>query len=150
MSKFSKITAIVFAGMIAVASGAQAGGLYDNDDDDNGTTSQYNRQSLSSYCYKNPYDDACGPYAKREYRNKRYGDSYTAGRCAPLVRAVGKRNLVLAFARNSARFAWAREARFVHGEQYGSWGQARNAHISCTRVGVLNSCEATATPCQNY
>ena len=149
MNKFLKITALAFAGMIALASGAHAGGLYDNDDDDNnGTSSQYKRQGLSSYCYKNPNDDACDPYAKGDYRPKSYDGSYTAGRCAPLVRAVGKRNLVLGFARNSARFAWAREARFVHGEQYAHWGRARNSHISCTRVGALSSCEATATPCQ--
>ena len=151
MNKFSKITALALAGMLVLASGAQAGGLYDKDDDDNDTTSQYNRQSLSSYCYKNPYDDACDPYAKRDYRKKDYSNgSYTSGRCAALVRAVGKRNLVMAFARNSARFAWARETRFVHGEQYANWRQARDAHISCTRVGALNSCEATATPCQDY
>jgi hypothetical protein len=148
MNKFSKITALALAGMLALASGAQAGGLYDKDDDDNDTTSQYNRQSLSSYCYKNPYDDACDPYAKRNYRKKDYNGSYTAGRCTALVRAVGKRNLVRAFARNSARFAWTRETRFVHGEQYANWGYARDPHISCTRVGALSSCEATATPCQ--
>jgi hypothetical protein len=147
MNRFSKITALAFAGMIALASGAQAGGLYDNDDDDNGASSNYNRQSLSSYCYKNPYDDACDPYAKQHYPKKRHSGSYASGRCAALVRAVGKRNLVLSFARNSARFAWAREARFVHGDRYANWGQARNTHISCTRVGALNSCEATATPC---
>lgn len=145
MNKFN-ITALAFAGLIAVAASAQAGGLYDSDDDYD-TSHSYSRQSLSSYCYKHPYDDACDPSAKRDYRKRDYG-TYTAGRCAPLVRAVGKRNLVLAFARNSARFAWAREARFVHGEQYGNWGNSRDAHISCTRIGALNSCEATAKPCQ--
>lgn len=148
MNKFLKITALAFAGMMILASGAQAGGLYDDDDDDNGTASRYNRQSLSSYCYKNPYDDACDPYAKRQYQKKRYDGSYSSGRCAALVRAVGKRNLVTAFARNSARFAWAREARFVHGDQYANWNNARNARITCTRVGALNNCEATATPCR--
>lgn len=146
MNKFIKITALAFAGMLALASGAQAGGLYDKDDDDSDNSARYNRESLSSYCYKNPYDDACDPYAKRDGR-KTYSGTYTAGRCAPLVRAVGKRNLVMAFARNSARFAWTRETRFVHGDQYASWGRARDAHISCTRVGALSSCEATATPC---
>lgn len=143
MNKFSKITAIALAGMLALATGAQAGGLYDNDDNDhNDTTSQYNRKSPGTYCDQN--DDDCDTQAKRDYGNNGY---YTAGHCAPLVRAVGKRNLVLGFARNSARFAWAREARFVHGEQFANWGRARDAHISCTRVGALNSCEATATPC---
>ena len=145
MNRFSKITALAFAGMIAFASGAQAAGLYD-DDDDNG--SSYDRRSLSSYCYKNPYDDACDTYAKRRYERKSYDGSYTAGHCAPLVRAVGKRNLVLAFARNSARFAWIREARFVHGDQYANWNSSRNAQISCTREGALSSCEAIATPCR--
>jgi hypothetical protein len=147
MRIFSKITALAFAGMFAVASGAQAGGLYDADDDDKGASSRYDGQSLSSYCYKHPYDDACDRNGKGNYRDGRYDGSYTSGRCAPLVRAVGKRNLILAFARNSARFAWAREARFVHGDQFGNWSQARDAHISCTQVGALKSCEATALPC---
>jgi hypothetical protein len=157
-----KLTAMAVAGLIAMATGAQAGGLYDSDDDkvysgndkgysddDNGYSNQYNRQSLSSYCYKNPYDDACDPYAKKYHKKKTYNNSYgSGGRCAALIRAVGKRNLVRGFARNSARFAWARETRFVHGDQYASWHNARNAHISCTRVGALNSCVATATPCR--
>jgi hypothetical protein len=148
MNTLLKITALAVAAMIALASGAQAASLYD-DDDDKG--SSYDRQSQSSYCYKHPYDEACDPNARqRHYRDNGDGDdrSYTAGRCAALVRAVGKRNLVLAFARNSARFSWAREARFVHGDQYANWYNARNAHISCTRVGGLSSCEATATPCR--
>lgn len=147
MNKFLKITALAFAGMIALASGAQAGGLYD-DDDNTGSSSQYNRQSLSSYCYKNPDDDACDPYAKRHYQKKNYSNSHSSGRCAALIRAVGKRNLVTTFARNSARFAWTRESRFVHGDQYANWRNARNAHISCSRVGALNSCVATGTPCR--
>jgi len=145
MNKFFDITALAFAGLIAVAASAKAGDLSDSDDDYD-TSHSYTRQSLSGYCYKHPYDDACAPYAKRDYHKRDHG-SYTAGRCAPLVRAVGKRNLVLAFARNSARFAWAREARFVHGEQYGNWSNSIDAHISCTRIGALNSCEATAKPC---
>jgi hypothetical protein len=148
MNKFFNISALAFAGLIAIAASAQAGGLYDSDDDYD-TSRNYTRQSLSDYCYKHPYDDACGSYTKRDYRRKpdySYG-SYTVGRCAPLVRAVGKRNLFLGFARNSAMFAWAREARFVHGEGYGNWNNSRDAHIECTRIGGLNSCEATAKPC---
>jgi hypothetical protein len=146
MNTFPKITALAVAGMIALGSGARAASLYDDDDDKD---LSYNRRSLSSYCYKHPYDEACDPNAKRRhYRDNGDDGSYTAGRCAPLVRAVGKRNLVLAFARNSARFSWSREARFVHGDQYANWYNARNAHISCMRVGGLSSCEATATPCR--
>ncbi|WP_088348057.1 MULTISPECIES: hypothetical protein [Rhodomicrobium] len=146
MSKFpTKITAFALFGMVAMASGAQAGGLYDSDDD----SYKYNRESLSRYCYQHPYDDACDPYAKKHRKRESYngkGNGY--GRCAPLVRAVGKRNLVTAFARNSARFAWIREARFVHGDRYASWSNAHNAEITCTRVGGLKSCVATATPCR--
>jgi hypothetical protein len=178
MNKFSTITALAFAGMLAIAPGAQAGGLYDNDDydnraaseydrkspgindeHDNGATSEYDQQSLSSnddddngaasehdqQSLSSNDDDDNGVTSR--YNHQSYNGSYTAGSCAPLIRAVGKRNLVLGFARNSARFAWTREARFVHGEQYANWGRARDAHISCTRVGALNSCEATATPC---
>ncbi len=198
MNRFSTITALAFAGMLAIAPGAQAGGLYDNDGDratsdydrkspsidgghDNGATSDYNRKSPSidgvydygaasqynqqsagsnedddhgaASQYDQPHpnghcdDDDCPPHGKGNYQQNSYNGSYTAGRCAALVRAVGKRNVVLGFARNSARFAWTREARFVHGDQYANWGRARDAHISCTLVGALNSCEATATPC---
>jgi hypothetical protein len=192
MNKFSTITALAFAGMLAIAPGAQAGGLYDNDDDDNRVTSEYNRKSpginddhdngatseysqqspssnddddngvTSQYSQQSPSsnddddngatgqynqqspssdcdDDDCAPQAKGNHQQKSYNGSYTAGSCAALVRAVGKRN--------SARFAWTREARFVHGDQYANWGRARDAHISCTRVGALSSCEAIATPC---
>ncbi len=149
-----KITALALMGALALASSAHAGGLYD-DDDDNGASSQYNRKSISRYCYENPYADACDPYGKKQYRQKSYNNSYnngnsynSNGRCAALIRAVGKRNLVTAFARNSARFAWAREARAVHGQQYSNWGNARNANISCDYVGGLKSCIATATPCR--
>ena len=148
MKNFSKtLTVFAVAGVMALATGAQAGGLFD-DDDDNGYSNNYNRQSLSSYCHEHPYDDACDPYAKRNQHRKSYGKPHYNGRCAALVRAVGKRNLVTAFARNSARFAWRREARFVHGEQYANWNYARGAEISCTHIGALKSCVATATPCR--
>jgi hypothetical protein len=143
-----KMAAFAVVGIIALASGAQAGGLYDSDDD-NGYFSQYERKSPSNYCYENPYDDACDPYAnKKHYKKKSYSHSHNSGRCAALIRAVGKRNLIRGVARNSARFAWRRETRFVHGEQYANGHSARNAHISCTRVGALSSCVATATPCR--
>jgi hypothetical protein len=141
-----KLTVLALAGVMTVAAGAKAGGLYDDDDD--GYSSHYNRHSLSSYCYQHPEDDDCDPYAKRYHHKPHYNSSHSGGRCAALVRAVGKRNLVTAFARNSARFAWSREARFVHGDQYANWNYARNADITCTRIGALKSCEATATPCR--
>lgn len=140
-----KLTVLALFGAMAMASGAQAASLYDDDDDSSGN---YSRQSISRYCYENPYDDACDPYAKKYQKKKTYKKSHSAGRCAALIRAVGKRNLVTAFARNSARFAWTRETRFVHGEQYASWHRSRNAHITCSRVGGLKSCVATATPCR--
>jgi hypothetical protein len=142
-----KLTVLALAGAMAMGSAAKAGGLFD-DDDDNGYSNHYNRQSLSSYCYQHPDDDACDPYAKRYQHKRSYNNSHYSGRCAALVRAVGKRNLVTAFARNSARFAWSREARFVHGDQYANWNYARNPSITCTNYGALKSCEATATPCR--
>lgn len=145
MDKFLRVAALAFAGMLVAASAGQAAGLYDDDDD--AAPSQY-RSQHGLYCYKHPYDDACAPYARRSYEPQH--DVYSDGsrRCAALVRAVGKRNLFLTFARNSARFAWVREARFVHGDQYADWNHARDAEIACTREGALNSCEAVATPCR--
>lgn len=146
MKNFSiPFIAIALVGMVA-ASGAQAGGLYD--DDDNGYSGNYNRQSLSQYCRENPYDDECAGYRRQHEPRRSYKKSYHDGRCAPLIRAVGKRNLVTAFARNSARFAWSRETRFVHGDQYANWNYARNAEIVCTRVGAVKSCVAKAIPCR--
>ncbi|NJM35345.1 MAG: hypothetical protein HC850_12270 [Rhodomicrobium sp.] len=138
-----KWTALALAGFLAAATGAQAGGLFDNDN--NGYSSQDNGQSFRQYCRENPHDDDCSQY-NGGYRQKRH--SHDNGRCAALIRAVGKRNLVTAFARNSARFAWAREARFVHGGQYANWNYARNAEISCTYVGALKSCVARGNPCR--
>ena len=148
MKIFSKaLTVFAVAGVMALATGAQAGGLFDGDDD-NGYSDNDNRQSPSSYCYQHPYDDDCDPYGKNHHRKRSYNDSHYNGHCAALIRAVGKRNLVTAFARNSARFAWRREARFVHGDQYANWNFARGAVISCTNIGALKSCVATATPCR--
>ncbi len=143
MNTFLNVAALGLAGMMALSSGVVAGGLYDGDDDN-----RYNRESQSSYCYKHPYDDTCQPHAQRYDDQRHYGYSNGSGRCTALVRAVGKRNLLLGFARNSARFAWVREARFVHGDQYADWNNARDVEIACTRVGALSSCEAIARPCR--
>lgn len=150
MKLFSfKFAAVALAGVMAATSAAYAGDAYS--DDDNGYSGSYNRQSLRQYCYENPYDDACEGYGggyKKHYYKKQY--SYDGGgNCAALIRASGKRNLVTAFARNSARFAWRREVQAVHGGQYANWSNARNPHITCTTYGALKACTATATPCRN-
>lgn len=145
-----KLVAIALAGVLAASAGAQAGGLHDDDNGNgNGYSGSYGGKSFQQYCYENPYDDACDDdQPKKHYRKKHY--SYEGnGRCAALIRAAGKRNLVTAFARNSARFAWRREVQAVHGGQYASWHNARNPHITCTRYGALKACTATATPCRN-
>jgi hypothetical protein len=141
-----KAGALALAGMIAVASNAQAGGLYDGDD--NGFSGKYNRQSLDVYCDQNPYDDACNGYDKPAYRKKVHKKRHHDNHCRALIRAAGKRNLVTAFARNSAIFAWRREVRAVHGAQYMNWNNARNAYIECNRYGGLKECVARATPCR--
>jgi hypothetical protein len=144
MTHFSlKMTALALAGIIAAAP-AQAGGLFDSDD--NGYPGSYNRQNLDAYCDLHPDDDACDD--EPQYKKKTYKKSHHSDRCAALIRAAGKRNLVTVFARNSARFAWRREARAVHGNQYANWHNARNPQITCTRIGALKSCIARATPCR--
>ena len=150
-----KIVALALTGLLVAASGAQAGGLYDYDD--NGYSGKYNRQNLDAYCDLHPYDDACDSYDepsykkktyKKSYKKKSYKKSHYNGRCRALIRASGKRNLVRAFARNSARFAWRREARAVHGSQYMNWRNARNFRITCTRFGAFKECIARGTPCR--
>ena len=107
MKYFSlRMTAYAWAGII-LAAPAQAGGLFDSDD--NGYSGSYNRQNLNVYCDRYPDDDACDD--EPQYKRKTYRKSYHGVRCAALIRAAGKRNLVTAFARNSARFAWRRETR---------------------------------------
>ncbi len=153
MKTFSlKLTALAFAAAMVAASGAHAASLFDDDDD--GKSGAYHRQG--QYCEEHPYADTCEsdrdrPYPDRTYRHSYDRDDdrdYDRDRCVALVRAVGKRNLVTVFARNSARFAWIRETRFVHGDQYANWNIARDAEIVCTRIGALKSCEAIATPCR--
>lgn len=141
-----KIGALTLAGIVAVAAGAQAGSLYDGDD--NGYSGGYNRQNLDVYCDQNPYADACGGYDEPRYKKKAYKKPRYNNHCRALIRAAGKRNIVTAFARNSARYAWRREVRAVHGPQYMNWNNARNAYIECTRIGGLKECVARGTPCQ--
>jgi hypothetical protein len=157
MKLFSlKLTALAFAGLLAASSGAQATGLYDADsigtfpnfsssnDDDYG-------DDYEDYCEEHPYASRCEDYReeRREHRHyKRKAKKAVSNRCAALIRAVGKRNLVKVFASNSARFAWRREARAVHGSQYANWNNSRNSDISCTLHGLLYSCTAKATPCK--
>jgi len=147
MKVFSaKIVALTVAGVLAASSGAQAGGLFDKDD--NGYSGSYNRQSLDAYCDRRPYDDACRGYDRPQYGQKHYRKKVHNYRCRALIRAAGKRNLIPLFARNSARFAWKREVRAVHGAQYAKWHNARNPRITCTRHGGLKACVARATPCR--
>ncbi len=151
MKSFSlKLTALALAGLVVAAPAAQAGGLYD--DDDNGSTAYSNRNTLATYCRQYPdavicNDDAYEPRHERHHR-KHYRKKVYNNHCRPLIRAVGKRNLVTVFARNSARFAWRREVRAVHGSQYANWQNAHNFTITCTRYGALKSCVARGTPCR--
>lgn len=129
----------------ALAGGAQAGGDLD-DDYGNGS---YRRESLSRLCYKYPEDPRCDPYGGRYVPKKKYYGG-GGGACTASVRAAGKRNLIPAFARNSAIFSWQREVRSVHGSEYASWGRARSVNIVCSPAGgALTGCVATATPCRS-
>lgn len=144
MMKLSlKLSAAALA-LCALAGGARAGG----DLDDNGYDTSYRRESLSRLCYKYPEDPRCDPYAKRYVPKKKYYGG--GGACTSSVRAAGKRNLVPAFARNSAIFSWQREVRGVHGSEYAAWGRARGVSVVCSPAGgALTGCVATATPCRS-
>ncbi len=142
-----KAAALALASILTVTAGANAGGLYDGDD--NGYSGNYNRHNLDAYCDRNPHHDRCSGYDEpRQYQSRTYKKTYHDGRCAALIRAAGKRNLVTAFARNSARFAWRREVRAVHGSQYSNWHKARNAYVECKYYGGFKECVARATPCR--
>lgn len=137
-------------GSLMLASSAMAADFPNFDDKDDNYGGGYSRDSLNRYCYENPYDERCDPYLDnhRPRHKKKAAKSYN-GSCAAKIRAAGKRNLVKAFARNSALFAWRRETRAVHGEQYANWRHARNKDIVCNRVtGLLTSCIAVGTPCR--
>ena len=144
--RFVKLAGLALAGLVAASAGAQAGSISDFNDN---SYSSYNNRNLDDYCDRNPYDDRCGGYdeprheKKHYHKKKRYSDG-----CRAYIRAAGKRNIVRAFARNSARFAWRREVRAVHGSQYANWNRARNAEIVCTHEGALKACVAKATPCK--
>jgi len=76
-----------------------------------------------------------------------YADNYNAHQCGAMIRSAGKKNLVRQFARNSAVFAWKREARYVYGFDYGYWREARGKYIECHPEGVFVRCVAKAHPC---
>lgn len=145
-----KIMFVAALGTLMVASSAMAADFPNFDDNGNDYGGGYSRDSLSRYCYENPYAERCDPYPDRprpSYK-KKANKSYN-GNCAAKIRAAGKRNVVKGFARNSALFAWRRETRAVHGEQYANWRRARNTDIVCNRVtGLLTSCIAVGTPCR--
>jgi hypothetical protein len=73
---------------------------------------------------------------------------YDAHQCGAMIRSAGKKNLVRQFARNSAVFAWKREARYVYGYEYGYWRKAGGRHIECHREGIFTRCVAKAHPCE--
>jgi hypothetical protein len=75
-----------------------------------------------------------------------YGD-YPVRHCGALIRSAGKKNLVRQFARNSAVFAWKREARYVYGHNYGYWKESRGKRIECHPEGIFVRCVAKANPC---
>jgi len=79
---------------------------------------------------------------------KGYEEHYAPHYCGALIRSAGKKNLVRQFARNSAVFAWKREARYVYGHHYGYWREARGRHIECHPEGAFIRCVAKAHPCQ--
>jgi hypothetical protein len=138
MKRILKFGAAAVFAICAVAGGAQAASLDDGD--------SYGREPSSRFCYKNPEDPRCDTEPRRyKPRPPRYEDAA----CGPTVRAAGKRNLFPGFARNSALFAWQREVRAVHGQQYARWSNARRASISCGPAGgALTGCVAVAVPCR--
>jgi len=77
--------------------------------------------------------------------NGYYG--YDAPQCGAMIRSAGKKNLVRQFARNSAVFAWKREARYVYGHSYGYWRKADAKRIECHPEGIFTRCVAKAHPC---
>jgi len=82
-----------------------------------------------------------------EARPYGYHDRYSSSHCGALIRSAGKKNLVRQFARNSAVFAWKREARYVYGHDYGYWRDARAKRIQCHGEGLFTRCVAKAHPC---
>ncbi|MBX2805833.1 MAG: hypothetical protein KTR19_07670 [Hyphomicrobiales bacterium] len=145
-----QLTVLALAGLLAASSGAQATGLYDDDKSFPKFSDRYDDNDFDDYCDEHPHASGCSNYRDepRHYKKKRVKKKVVSHRCAALIRAAGKRNVVKTFARNSARFAWRRETRAVHGTRFSNWQNARNANISCTRTGLVFSCTARATPCK--
>lgn len=79
-----------------------------------------------------------------------YHGDYAPKHCGALIRSAGKKNLVRQFARNSAVFAWKREAKYVYGSGHGYWLEARAKQIECHPEGVFTRCVAKAHPCERY
>lgn len=75
-------------------------------------------------------------------------EDFAPRHCGALIRSAGKKNLVRIFARNSAVFAWKREARYVYGHDYGYWNEARAPRIQCHSEGIFVRCVAKAHPCE--
>ncbi len=76
--------------------------------------------------------------------------AYAPNHCGALIRSAGKKNLVRSFARNSAVFAWKREAKYVYGTDHGNWSDARAKRIECHSEGAFVRCVAKAHPCERY
>jgi hypothetical protein len=77
------------------------------------------------------------------------GPERHSGRCLRGVRAVGKNWPFASVARRSAVRAWERETRYVHGDAYAHWTNARRRDIECRRVNAFSrKCEARANPCR--
>ena len=150
MMKLSLTLGAAALAFCALAGGAQAGGdLDDGYGNGHGSGYGYRRESLSRLCYKHPEDPRCDTDAHRYVPKKKYyGEG--GGACRASVRAAGKRNLIPAFARNSAIFSWKREVRGVHGVEFANWGRARGVSVVCGPAGgALTGCVATATPCRS-
>jgi len=75
---------------------------------------------------------------------------YATQSCGALIRSAGKKNLVRVFARNSAVFAWKREAKYAYGPDHGYWREARAKRIECHREGLFTRCVAKGHPCERY
>ena len=119
--------AVAGAGLLAAAPQALAGGDLDYG---------YNRDQRG-------YGDDGRSYDSRNREGRRNG-------CLSGVRAVGKGWPFATVARRSAIKAWEREARYVHGDAYAFWDNARHHDVECKYInGVSQRCEARANPCRS-
>lgn len=158
MKTFSITMGVAALALVSLAGVARAGGDLDDGGNGYGDDTSYRRQSLSRLCYQHPEDPRCEAPSYRPRPRPRpapsysggYSGGYGGGSCAATIRSAGKRNLIGAFARNSAVFSWQREVRAVHGPAYANWGSARRASVSCGPAGgALTGCVATASPCRS-